>query len=105
MKLMDTGTELDTEVKEEEFSGFSCYVLKVPYQKDVWYFFIDKTTYALRGYSFYFDEPAKQGEVIYLEDEMVISQMRIPKIRKWYKTDERKLLGTDVLLGHQDLTN
>ena len=104
MKLMDAGTELDTRVKEEEFSGFSCYVLKVSYQKDVWYFFIDKTTYALRGYSFYFDEPTKKGEVIYLEDEMIISKMKIPKIRKWYKTDDGKYLGTDVLIKFEDLT-
>ena len=104
MKLMDAGTELDTRVKEEEFNGFSCYVLKVPYQKDIWYFFVDKTTYALRGYSFYFDEPANKGEVIYLEDEMIISQMKIPKIRKWYKTDDGKHLGTDVLIKYEALT-
>lgn len=97
MKLNDPDTNLDTTVTEEEFNGKPCYVLHVPYEEDSWYYYIDKSNYALRGYMFYKDEPNKKGEVIFLEDEVAVGDMRIPKSRTWYTTPDNKLLGTDIL--------
>lgn len=99
MKLKDKGTALDHKVTEEEFEGSACYVLRVPYANDVWFFYIDKSTYAMRGYMFYKDEPARKGEVIYLEGEERIGSMRIPKKRKWLTTPDSRFLGTDILIS------
>ncbi len=99
MKLKDEGTTLDPIVKEEKFEGFDCYVLRVPYEEDIWYYYIDKSTYAMKGYMFYKDEPAKKGEVIYLEGEEQVESMRIPKKRKWVTTPDGKFLGTDILIS------
>ncbi len=97
MKLKDKGTVLDPRVGEEKFEGVACYVLRVPYDEDIWYFYIDKSNYAMRGYMFYKDEPARKGEVIYLDEEVLIGDMRIPKKRKWLTTPDLKFLGTDIL--------
>ena len=101
MKLKDPGTVLDEKVREEKFNGWDCYVLRVPYEQDIWYFYLDKENFAMRGYLFYKDEAAKKGEAIYLDEEVTINDMRIPKKRKWVTTPEGKLLGTDILLSSQ----
>lgn len=97
MKLKDQGTVIDKKVAEEKFEGIDCYVLRVPYDEDIWFFYIDKTTFAMKGYMFYKDEPTKKGEVIYLDEESKIGDMRIPKKRKWVTTPDGKFLGTDIL--------
>ncbi len=99
MKLKDDGTVLSKEVGEELFNGIECFVIRVPYEQDVWIFYIDKKSYALKGYLFYKDEPTKKGEVIYLDEEVVIDKMRIPKRRKWYTTPDKTFLGTDILIS------
>ncbi len=99
MKLTDEGTPLDSKVMEEEFDGTSCYVLRVPYEQDIWYFYLDKSNYALIGYKFYKDEPAKKGEVIFLDEEVRVGDMRIPRKRRWYTTADNKFLGTDILIS------
>lgn len=99
MKLKDEGTPLDSQVREEKFKTYDCYVLRVPYEDDIWYFYIDRSNYALRGYMFYKDEPAKKGEVIYLEEESSIGKMKLPQKRSWYTTPDQKFLGTDILLS------
>lgn len=98
MKLKDEGTVIDPAVKEEEFEGSDCYVIRVPYDEDIWFFYIDKNTYAMKGYMFYKDEPTKKGEVIYLEGEERIGDLRIPKTRKWVTTPDGRFLGTDILM-------
>lgn len=97
MKLKDQGTVIDKKLVEERFEGTDCYVLRVPYDEDIWYFYIDKSTFAMWGYMFYKDEPTKKGEVIYLDGESKIEDMRIPKRRKWVTTPDGKFLGTDIL--------
>jgi len=99
MKLKDKGTVLDPKVAEEKFEGIDCYVLRVPYDEDIWFFYIDKSSYAMKGYMFYKDEPAKRGEVIKLEEEVLVGNIRIPKKRKWLTTPDLKFLGTDILIS------
>lgn len=99
MKLKDQGTVLDKKVAMEKFEGIDCFVLRVPYPNDIWYFYIDKSNYAMRGYMFYKDEPTKKGEVIYLDEEVKIGDMKIPKKRKWVTTPDGKFLGTDILIS------
>lgn len=98
MKLRDPGTRLEPELTEEEFRGRPCYVLNVRYEKDVWFYYIDKENHALKGYMFYQDEANKQGEVIYLDEEELLDGMKIPKNRTWYTTPDHELLGTDILV-------
>ena len=103
MKLKDEGTVIDTKFKEEEFNGIDCYVVRVPYEQDIWFFYFDKSNFAMRGYMFYKDEPAKKGEVIYLDEEVQVGSMRIPKKRKWVTTPDSRYLGTDVLLSSKSI--
>lgn len=97
MKLKDEGTILDPKVKEEIFEGVDCYLLRVPYEEDIWFFYIDKATFAMKAYLFLKDEPLREGELIYLDDEEKIGNMRLPKRRKWVTMPEQKVLGTDIL--------
>lgn len=97
MKLRDAGTVLDPNVKEEIIEGVDCFVLRVPYEEDIWPFFIDKSTFAMKAYMFLKDETLRKGELIYLDDEVRIGEMRIPKKRKWVAMPDQKVLGTDIL--------
>lgn len=97
MKLNDDETPFDSTVTEETMNGISCYVLRVPYEKDTWYFHIDKSTGRMVEYKFYQDEEESKGEVIKLEDEIEVGQMKIPQKRSWYTLPEMKYLGTDIL--------
>ncbi len=103
MKLKDSGTQIDERYWEEELEGNNYYVVRVPYDQDIWFFYIDKQTFAMRAYKFYKDEPAKKGEIIYLDEEVVINEMRIPKRRKWVTTPDGRLLGTDILVSAKSL--
>lgn len=97
MKLYDAGTSIDKKVGEEVVNGLDCYVLRVPYEKDIWYFSIDKETGRLVQYKFYKDEVAGKGELITLEDEISLGELKIPQRRSWYTLPEMKYLGTDIL--------
>ncbi len=102
MKLKDPGTPLEKEVRKGDFDGNECYILRVPYEKDTWYFYIDQQNYSLRGYEFFKDEEKGIGERIYLSEEFSLEGMKIPNGRKWYNThDDKKYLATDVLVGFE----
>lgn len=97
MKLNDQDTPFDQEVSLETVNGIKCEVLRVKYEKDTWYFFIDQATGRMVQYKFYQDEAETKGELIALEEEELIGQMKIPKRRSWYTLPDMKYLGTDIL--------
>lgn len=97
MKLNDEGTAIDESVGEEVINGVECYVLRVAYEKDTWYFSIDKETGRMLQYTFYQDAEETKGELITLEDEISIGSMIVPQRRSWYTLPDMKYLGTDVL--------
>lgn len=101
MKLRDPGTRLG-EVTATTFQKRAVWGLRVTYDEavggDIWYFYFDPDTAALVGYRFYHDEAKNDGEVIYLEGEVVADGLRIPKSRTWYTHQDDRLLGTDTLL-------
>ncbi len=107
MKLQDEGTIIDPEVWEVEYEGIACYSFKATYQpkvgKDTWYFFVDKTNFRLVGYLFHHDKAKKDGEYITLEGEERFKKIRFPKTRKWYVSSSDKYLGTDKLLGKEEI--
>jgi len=78
--------------------------IKVTYDpsvgKDIWYFYFDPTTYALRGYRFYHDEAKNDGEYILIDGEVTINGVKFPKNRAWYTHKEGKYLGNDDLLEY-----
>jgi len=98
MKLMDPGTEIEDSVKTEILDGQSYHVVRVPYEKDIWYFYLEPETYRMAAYKFYQDEPKLKGEIIYLEGEKEYQGMKIPANRTWYRTETPEFLGTDQLL-------
>ena len=102
MKLMDPGTEIDKEYIVEDFNGVSSFVVRVPYEKDIWYFYLHPETYAVMAYKFYKDEEKQIGEIIYLNEEIIVGEMKIPAQRSWYRTENEEFLGTDFLLKTED---
>lgn len=103
MKLKDPGTNLDDEVKEGKFGDFNCYILRVPYEEDIWYFYFDKESYAMRGYEFFKDEATRTGERIVLTGEIKVGNIKIPQNRKWNNTHDKKYLATDRLVRSEPL--
>ncbi len=101
MKLKDPGTVIDPHVRSEEINGKRFHVVRVPYEKDVWYFYLDPETYRMEAYKFYQDEPNQKGEIIYLDGTREFGGMRIPANRTWYRTETPEFLGTDQLMEIQ----
>lgn len=97
MKLLDPGTVFDPEVESSEIDGHACDVLRVIYEKDTWYFHIDRESGRMRQYEFYKDDTKSTGEIITLEGETQAGSIRIPKKRNWYKIPGHEYLGTDIL--------
>jgi hypothetical protein len=102
MKLKDKGTEIDRAYKVEDLNGIEAFVVRVPYEKDIWYFYLHPETYALLAYKFYKDEEKKIGEIIYLKEEVIMGEMKIPAERSWYRTENDEFLGTDFLLKTEE---
>ena len=102
MKLKDPGTLLSETVLDTSFMDTPCWAISVTYDeavgKDKWYFYLDKSTFALIGYRFFHDENKNDGEYIVLKDEVVIQGVRIPKVRSWYYNLDGKFLGVDDLI-------
>lgn len=98
MKLNDLNTRIEEKVTSEDLNGETYQVVRVPYEKDIWYFYIEPETYRMAAYKFYQDEPAGKGEIVYLEGEKEFEGMKIPANRTWYRTETPEFLGTDKLL-------
>jgi hypothetical protein len=98
MKLMDKGTEIEKEFNVEDLNGIETFVVRVPYEKDIWYFYLHPETYAMLAYKFYQDEEKQLGEIIYLKEEIIVEEMKIPAERSWFRTENGEFLGTDFLL-------
>ncbi|MCB0637974.1 MAG: DUF2911 domain-containing protein [Lewinella sp.] len=102
MKLRDAGTRVYPVVHRTDFFGESLLEVKVSYDpavgEDVWYFYFHPETYQLRGYRFYHDEAANDGEYILLEGEAAVGPLRLPARRHWYTHGDRLYLGSDVLI-------
>ncbi|WP_338222238.1 DUF6503 family protein [Algoriphagus confluentis] len=103
MKLMDPGTAIEDSVREETLSGKTYQVVRVPYEKDIWYFYLNPENYRMEAYKFYQDEAAGKGEIIYLEGEYDFKGMKIPMNRTWYRTETPEFLGTDMLKSIQGI--
>jgi len=101
MKLKDPGTTIDEKALDTTFQDKVCWGIRVTYDpsvgKDIWYFYFDKTTYAMIGYRFYHDESKNDGEYIICEGEATVSGIKMPKTRHWYMHQADKFLGTDII--------
>ena len=104
MKLQDPGTQIDPTVKTKDFFSQELLEIKVTYDpsvgNDIWYFYFDPNTYAMRGYRFYHDESKNDGEYILIEEEVTINGVIFPKKRAWYTHKEGKYLGNDDLMEY-----
>lgn len=92
-------TSIDSEVKTEVLNGTEYHVVRVPYEEDIWYFYLEPETYRLAAYKFYKDEPTQTGEIIYLNGEAEFEGLKIPANRTWYRTEKPEFLGTDNLMA------
>ena len=97
MKLKDAGTPLESDYSEEVYDGKECYKLRVPYEKDIWYFYITKDEFEMVAYSFFKDEELGKGELITLDGVFEYEGMKIPNNRTWYELPGNRVLGTDIL--------
>lgn len=105
MKLKDPGTTISETIIKKNFKGKDYLVLKATYDEavgtDVWFFYLDPTTYAMEIYQFFKGDPSGKGkdtgEYILLTEELVINDIKLPKNRAWYYNKDDKYLGTDIL--------
>jgi Family of unknown function (DUF6503) len=105
MKLKDPGTIVNRVVERISFKDKEYLLLKVTYDEnvgsDVWYFYFDPNTYAIKIYQFFKGTPDAEGkntgEYILLTEETTVNGMKIPKVRTWYYNKDDKYLGTDIL--------
>ncbi|MEQ8906638.1 DUF6503 family protein [Ekhidna sp.] len=97
MKLYDKSTPEITLSEDEKVGDTLCKVLRVAYEEDTWYFYIDNFSGRMLQYKFYKDEAAGKGELITLEDEIMVKGIKIPQKRSWYRLPEMEYLGTDIL--------
>lgn len=105
MKLKDPGTIIADTFLRKEFKGKEYLVLKVTYAEtvgnDVWFFYFDPETYAMKVYQFFKGDPKKEGkntgEYILLTGEFEVEGIKMPKNRAWYYNKDDKYLGTDFL--------
>lgn len=106
MKLEDKGTNIDPKVERKTFKGKDYLVLKATYDtsvgSDVWYFYFDPESYAMKVYQFYKtgdkgNVTEGSGEYILLTEEETLNGIKMPKTRAWYYNKDDKYLGTDTL--------
>ncbi|SNS95458.1 hypothetical protein SAMN05421640_1761 [Ekhidna lutea] len=97
MKLYDKSTPEISLAEDEKVGDKLCKVLRVVYEEDTWYFYIDDFSGRMLQYKFYKDEATGKGELITLEDEIMVDGIKIPQERSWYTLPEMKYLGTDIL--------
>jgi len=109
MKLNDKGTIIAPKTERKTFKGKEYLVLKASYEKevgeDIWYFYFDPKTYAMKVYQFFHDESKNDGEFILLTGEEEISGIKMPKTRAWYYNKDEEYLGTDILTKASPLKN
>lgn len=83
------------------------YSVRVTYEEevisDIWYFYLDRETFELKGYRFQHNVEAHDGEYVALHDVIEYNGMKIPKSRAWYVNRTEEYLGTDELLAIQPL--
>lgn len=106
MKLKDPGTHLSDSVEQEMFQGKDYLVIKVTYDehvgRDIWFFYFDPETYAMEIYQFFRKDDSgklnrESGEYILLTEEVLVNNIRMPKVRAWYYNKDDEYLGTDTL--------
>ena len=102
MKLRDPGTIITPQVEQRTFEGRNAWVLHARYAEGVgsdrWEFYARPDDFEMIGYAF--EKPDGKGEFIVLEGTLELADgTRIPKVRTWFLTRDRKLLGTDVLIS------
>jgi hypothetical protein len=103
MKLMDKGTDIEKDFSREMLDGVNAYLVKVPFERDVWFFYLHPETFQMLAYKFLTDEDKGVGEIINLQNELIVDNMRIPAERSWFRTENGEFLGTDYLLRTEDL--
>lgn len=99
MKLADEGTPDITLVDNEQVGDVTCKVMKIAYEKDTWYFYIDTSSGRMLQYKFYHNNTPDKGELITLENELTFKGIKILQKRNWYTLPDMKYLGTDILEG------
>lgn len=103
MKLNDRDTPLNQNVTEVVYKGSPCFQLQVDYEKDTWFFYLDKSSKQMLAYLFLKDVGQFKGEYIELEGILKIGQMSIPKKRNWYTLPDSTFLGSDILIDFEKL--
>ncbi|WP_421764157.1 DUF6503 family protein [Ekhidna sp.] len=98
MKLYDSNTPNISLAGDEKVEGVNCRVLRVAYEKDTWYFYFEEDSGRMLQYKFYQDAAETKGELITLEDEIMVKGIKILQKRSWYTLPEMEYLGTDILV-------
>ena len=107
MKLQDDGTIVHDKVEKVWFWNINAFKVKVTYAPevgtDVWYFYFDTKTFALKAYQFYkTDENGNvdkdSGEYILISKPKVIDGIKIPTERNWFYNKNTWFLAKDLIV-------
>ena len=101
MKLKDAGTIIHPGVTTETLDGEALLKVKVTYAEevgsDIWYFYFDPNTYAIRASRFYHDEEANDGEYILMKGQVSDKGVILPAELHWYMNDDKSLIAIDYV--------
>jgi catechol 2,3-dioxygenase-like lactoylglutathione lyase family enzyme len=107
MKLKDEGTIINDEVEKVWFWNINAYKVKVTYDEDVgndvWYFYFDPETFALKAYQFFKTDDdgellPESGEYILLSKPKMIDGINIPGHRMWFYNKDTSFLALDRIV-------
>lgn len=108
MKLIDDGVMVTEAGKVEEIEGNKYKVLEVNFDpsvgSDKWFFYFESESNAMKAYRFNHGD-SESGEYILLEEEEIVQDIRMPKVRKWYWNKNNEYIGTDTLIKSEPLTS
>ena len=101
MSLKDF-TQSYFKTSEVEFNNELAYKieleLKKPIISEFWNIFIDRKTNEILGIEIIFPKDPEKGERIYFNETILLSKMKIPRIRNWHAYNDDIYSGTDVIV-------
>ncbi len=103
MNLPGERAMIETEVQQDELEGSSVLALRITYPPevgtDIWTFYFDPETAAMRGCRFDRADPSRDGETIVFSGIERIGELRMPKERRWYMNADWRYLGMDEVMA------
>jgi hypothetical protein len=90
-------------VSSVEFSGRPAIRIEMELTERIfsshWRLFIDSETHAMLGIELPSDDDPDEGERVYFESEVMIGDVKLPRMRHWHKLQDDKYQGSDIVMN------